>query len=447
MLQLDAAGEALLRLLIQHFPKVGPGKPDTYLGYKEIHTFLGLPQTRETWGESLKAQGLSNLADWTEEQGLPAITGLIISTVDYMPGIGYFKLFGMSEPDFDWWKNEIQKSLDYDWSPFLKQKENHKTPSEVLNDSAPELHNEAGDRIFLVKLGRDSVPGGNVNPTTADEWQGAFSCNGRKYAIYPDGTTAPDPIDGDNVYIWIHESEKHLGRGFTAKAIIKHPKRSGSEFQFELSDVELQFRSFEIRETDNSYGVVTAMHRYRHNCIWCLTKSDVKEFHREIEIAAKEGIAVTHSREHDYNPETDHTLEDLVPTEKEALVKSRIGQGIFRQSLINDWQGCAVTGATNEAILRASHIKPWSESSNIERLDPFNGLLLTPALDLAFDRHLISFDSAGKIMISQRLSEFDCSSLGFDKHMKLRNFHKNHESYMSVHRNRFRAKEKELSVR
>ena len=75
--------------------------------------------TRGTFGESLKAQGLSSLADWTYESGKPGITGLIIDRESNMPGKGYFTLFHKKDSDFMWWADEIAKSKKFDWSPYL----------------------------------------------------------------------------------------------------------------------------------------------------------------------------------------------------------------------------------------------------------------------------------------------------------------------------------------
>ena len=74
-------------------------------------------------------------------------------------------------------------------------------------------------------------------------------------------------------------------------------------------------------------------------------------------------------------------------TDRLALVKARVGQGLFRDKLLNRWENkCAVTGSTVLQILRASHMKPWRESTNFERLDPANGLLLTANFDALFDK-------------------------------------------------------------
>ncbi len=66
---------------------------------------------------------------------------------------------------------------------------------------------------------------------------------------------------------------------------------------------------------------------------------------------------------------------------------------------------CCVTGCGIQEALRASHIKPWSESKDSERLDPYNGLPLLATLDALFDKHLISFDPDGKMLISSELSK------------------------------------------
>lgn len=116
---LDAEGQRLLVLLISLLPAASPGDPRTFVSYKDAHDRLRLPQVRERWGESLKAQGLVSLADWTQATGKPAITGLVIDRSSMMPGKGYFDLFGRREDDFEWWRGEIARSKTFDWSPYV----------------------------------------------------------------------------------------------------------------------------------------------------------------------------------------------------------------------------------------------------------------------------------------------------------------------------------------
>ncbi|WP_281968590.1 HNH endonuclease [Roseovarius nanhaiticus] len=94
-------------------------------------------------------------------------------------------------------------------------------------------------------------------------------------------------------------------------------------------------------------------------------------------------------------------------TEAERLVIQRVGQDIFRDRLITYWQGsCPLTGITDQALLRASHIKPWRDcESDEDRLDVHNGLLLSALWDAAFDRGLVTFDDGGHPQFSSLLSE------------------------------------------
>ncbi|MBN1349057.1 HNH endonuclease [candidate division KSB1 bacterium] len=127
--------------------------------------------------------------------------------------------------------------------------------------------------------------------------------------------------------------------------------------------------------------------------------------------------------------------EDLSETEREAIVQSRIGQGKFRADLISYWNGCAVTGCQRIELLRASHIKPWRDSTNEERLDVYNGLLLIPNLDVAFDNGMISFSNDGNIIISAPLSEGDKLKLAIYPDMQLVRINERHHKYLEYHRN------------
>jgi hypothetical protein len=92
-------------------------------------------------------------------------------------------------------------------------------------------------------------------------------------------------------------------------------------------------------------------------------------------------------------------------TTKELLVKARVGQGQFGLQVRKNWKNrCSVTGSSTHAALEASHIKRWSDSSDAERLDPNNGLLLTANLHKLFDAGLIAFEDSGPMLVSPQLS-------------------------------------------
>jgi putative restriction endonuclease len=101
----------------------------------------------------------------------------------------------------------------------------------------------------------------------------------------------------------------------------------------------------------------------------------------------------------------------LTKTTVQQLVDARVGQGKFRSDLLTVFSGkCPITGLSEPKLLRASHIRPWSESSNADRLDPENGLLLAAGLDAAFDLGFVGFDpSTGSMLVR---TGFLASALG-----------------------------------
>ena len=125
-------------------------------------------------------------------------------------------------------------------------------------------------------------------------------------------------------------------------------------------------------------------------------------------------------------------------TETERLVIQRIGQDIFRKSLMEYWQGrCPLTGITDPELLRASHIVPWSEcTDDAQRLDVHNGLLLSALWDAAFDRALVTFDDDGKPEFSPKLSDDARQALNWDQPIPLSDPH--HQN-LNHHRRRFQA--------
>lgn len=103
-------------------------------------------------------------------------------------------------------------------------------------------------------------------------------------------------------------------------------------------------------------------------------------------------------------------------TEKIVKQKIRIGQNIFRNDLLKLLKKCPITQIDEKKLLIASHIKPWIHSTNNERLNPYNGLLLSPLYDKLFDKGigLITFTPEKEILISKRLSSENRARLGIN---------------------------------
>jgi len=124
-------------------------------------------------------------------------------------------------------------------------------------------------------------------------------------------------------------------------------------------------------------------------------------------------------------------------TEREQLVKQRIGQDVFREALIKYWKNCcAITTLDIPEMLRASHIKPWADCDNdSDRLNIYNGFLLSANYDALFDKGLITFDDKGNIIYSNKLSKSQIIEIGGDKYKSLHWIDERHLPFLEWHRN------------
>jgi hypothetical protein len=125
----------------------------------------------------------------------------------------------------------------------------------------------------------------------------------------------------------------------------------------------------------------------------------------------------------------------------EKIVKTRVSQGSFRRLLLLERHQCNLCDITTTSVLRASHIKEWSESSREERIDANNGLLLCANHDALFDRHQISFNpKSGDICISDSINSEQRTALNLSDSFNL-SMSDSMKSYMQIHYKKFTDKE------
>ena len=122
-------------------------------------------------------------------------------------------------------------------------------------------------------------------------------------------------------------------------------------------------------------------------------------------------------------------------TERITTHRERIGQDKFRKNVLNLWSSsCAVTSLQHPVLLRASHIRPWRHCSDKDRLNKYNGLALTPSLDLLFDIGLVSFkETDGSIRLSDGLDVQDWRVLNVKPTMSLRMIFPESKEYLRYH--------------
>ena len=124
-------------------------------------------------------------------------------------------------------------------------------------------------------------------------------------------------------------------------------------------------------------------------------------------------------------------------TEKETIIKARKGQGKFREGVIALYKTCPFTGIEDFRFLRAGHLKPWSKcTNNAERMDPLNGIPLTPVADLLLDQGFISFDENGNAIFSSEIEVDKLYAMGIDpsKEVKIKIINEDHREYITYHR-------------
>ncbi|MEA2088347.1 MAG: HNH endonuclease [Patescibacteria group bacterium] len=127
---------------------------------------------------------------------------------------------------------------------------------------------------------------------------------------------------------------------------------------------------------------------------------------------------------------------DLITT-KDILTAIRIGQSQFRKKLITSLKKCPITGIDDTRILTASHIKPWTQATNHERLDVCNGFLFSPTFDRLFDRGIISFSNDKQLLVSKSFSEKNLLRLNLKHHQIIENLPIiGREEYLEYHRDK-----------
>jgi predicted restriction endonuclease len=99
---------------------------------------------------------------------------------------------------------------------------------------------------------------------------------------------------------------------------------------------------------------------------------------------------------------------------------------------------CRVTGLARQQFLVASHIKPWRDCDNRERLSGANGLLLSPHIDKLFDRHWISFDPSGQLLYEHEAAKEALRCWGVESANLIRPFTRDQETFMAAHRETMR---------
>lgn len=199
-------------------------------------------------------------------------------------------------------------------------------------------------------------------------------------------------LSDSSVYKYTH-AVKTISDDMLSEGVIDKPLADMELYEVDLAiAVIFHTPSFIDKDTRGNHMYSTALKWYR----FFLESSDGQE------TVAKQEEARILSNPH------------LEVTERQAIVKSRIGQGQFRENLFSKYGKCVITGVNIPQVLVASHIKPWAACDNRERLDVNNGLILSATYDRLFDSGLISFNEHGNLLISKFVSYANRALLSLD---------------------------------
>lgn len=134
----------------------------------------------------------------------------------------------------------------------------------------------------------------------------------------------------------------------------------------------------------------------------------------------------------------ENEIEEGIP--KETIAKYRKGVTNYRRKVIEHMPQCPFTKISDERLLIASHIKPYSicikECKENEALDYLNGLSLSPTYDKLFDQGYITFTNKGELVCGTQLSPYTWEKLNINPNSKniMRIFPEDREYYLEYHR-------------
>lgn len=215
-------------------------------------------------------------------------------------------------------------------------------------------------------------------------------------------------------------------------ALIAHPESGVAAWRDELPSMQV---GEDYYHSSNMRHFPKRMHR-GENLIphgWGLTFTSVTALAACLDrMEGKSPTAILAEQRLSTHEESATTLQE--GSDMPVTAQRRVGHDQFRAMLLQRWGSCAVTGLATPRLLRASHIKPWASSTPVEKTDPFNGLLLAPHLDAAFDAGLIAFDDQGRLLLSPELTREDAERLGLHSDLRLREVDARHLPYLAFHR-------------
>ncbi len=240
-----------------------------------------------------------------------------------------------------------------------------------------------------------------------------------------------DGWDNSNVFTYTGEGQKGDMKFIKGNLALRDHLKNGKRvflFEFERKGyvrfiTEVEYYDVDFLETHDTNGVMRQGIKFFFKRMGAILPIQPSLFNTDT-LAAE--------------PEVDYEINIPNQTERRGLVTSRVGHGAYRKRIIHRWEyKCAVTGFDKLNVLIASHILPWAEANDNQRLDVYNGILLSPNYDALFDRHLITFENTGKIILSDTIEQQAFNKIGVTGKEKIQKFSQQNFDYLDNHRIKF----------
>lgn len=304
-----------------------------------------------------------------------------------------------------WWVNHKQTrdyevQGDYLWSPKFNQNGARNQSYDNMVVARP------GDVVFSYADGQIAAVG----------------------IVIADASTSPKPLEFGKTGIYWSDEGWHLQVAFQNAGRLLRPKD-----QLALIAPRLPSRYSPIQANGNgNQGIyLAAISDDLGELLLRLTKTELSLSDSDKETA---GTILQQLTDIDQLRDS-----DIPETQRVQLVKARVGQGLFRSLVLLKHPVCRVTGISDKRLLRASHIKPWKDSDNFERLDGNNGIMLSPHVDALFDQGLMSFEDNGCALFRNDLNKEILAKWAIPQSDSASPFQASQRVYLKTHRERLEA--------
>lgn len=274
-------------------------------------------------------------------------------------------------------------------------------------------------------------------------WAPLFTVNKKGTKVVRRGWEIVKEVKKGDI-IFCHQNGKivYLARAKTNPYESPRPdNRKYKEWTYEGSRIDVDLIVLDIPILVDKFRLIFITHynRYCDPFIFDITGNVAQKYMSKIPPDAASLIStfIDEDISIDFNNKSSSVI-SRIGKNKTILTKARIGQGKYRKDLLKLWKNkCAVTKVADKNLLVASHIVAWNISDPKEKIDPYNGLLLTPNLDKLFDLGFISFDDNGNMLFKKEI-ENSLERLSINKNSKLRCVFEQNIKYLKRHREIFK---------